>query len=91
MAGSIFVSFSLAETRDAPAAMISFVLRAQVCTQRCTQPGQTWSGRLSPSPFFGAPAAGTRASSSSPICATSLSSSDWVTTIASPGIAARCP
>ena len=50
--GSILVSFSLAETRDAPAAMISFVLRAHVCTQRCTHPGQTWSGRLSPSPFL---------------------------------------
>ena len=52
--GSILVSRSLAETRSAPAAMISLVLRAQVWTQRCTQPGQTWSGRFSPSPFFGA-------------------------------------
>ena len=32
--------------------MISRVLRAQVCAQRCAQPGQTWSGRLSPSPFL---------------------------------------
>jgi hypothetical protein len=41
IAGSIFVSFSLAETRLAPAAMISLVLRAQVWAQRCVQPGQT--------------------------------------------------
>ena len=52
MAGSILVSRSLAETRSAPAAMISLVLRAQVWAQRCTQPGQTWSGRLRPSPFL---------------------------------------
>ena len=41
MAGSILVSRSLAETRSAPAAMISRVFFAQVCGQRCTQPGQT--------------------------------------------------
>ena len=50
--GSIFVRRSQAETRSAPAAMISLVLRAQVWTQRWTQPGQTWSGRFSPSPFL---------------------------------------
>jgi hypothetical protein len=35
--GSILVRRSLAETRSAPAAIISLVLRAQVCGQRCRQ------------------------------------------------------
>src|ERR1022692_1541116 len=74
MPGSIFVSLSLAEMRVAPTAMISLVFREQVFAQRCTHPGQTWSGRLRPSPFLGAAAGAasgrpTRARISSPICA----------------------
>src|ERR1019366_9185360 len=85
MEGSILVSRSLAETRSAPAARISLVLRAQVCAQRCTQPGQTSLGRFSPSPFFDAPpeevgvTLPTRAKISSPIWATRMSSSVLVT------------
>ena len=41
MEGSIPVSVSLDESRPAPAVMISLALRAQVCGQRCTQPGHT--------------------------------------------------
>jgi len=40
MLESIFVRRSLAETRSAPMATISLVLMAQVCGQRCVQPGQ---------------------------------------------------
>jgi hypothetical protein len=36
--GSMQVNFPLAETRDAPGDDPLF--RAQVCTQRCTHPGQ---------------------------------------------------